>query len=156
MNKVTKHEEEWQARATEAAIAAARKIANNCTNLPPTTPIGKLTDAQWGWIITAAIFGWIQTRCEQAIAEGLDQETAVRMTGLTPSPCDVAVVDSILEELGEKAGIDWSQSLAAWSRDTMTNFLLLAWKLIQQAEGARDSGKIIRPSKMDFNDPLPF
>jgi hypothetical protein len=159
MNKITKHEDEWQTMATEAAIGAARKIANNCTNLPPTTPVGKLTDAQWGWIITAAIFGWIEKRCEQAIAEGLDQEAAVRMTELSPSPSDVAVVTSILLPLGEqteKAGIDWSLPLAAWTENMMTNFLMRAWKLIRQAEAARDSGKIIHPSKADFSDPIPF
>ena len=48
------------------------------------TPVGRLTDLQWGWIVTAVIFGWIETRIEQAIAEGIDQEAAVRMTGLTP------------------------------------------------------------------------
>jgi hypothetical protein len=155
MNKLAKHEDEWQQKSTEVAIAAARKIALHTTGLS-VIPTGKLTDAQWGWIVTAAIFAWIKTRCEQAIAEGFDQESAVRMTGLTPSPCDVATVTSILPMLGEKAGIDWSQPLAVWSKDTMTNFLMLAWKLIAQAEVARDSGKIIRPTKAEFNDPVPF
>jgi hypothetical protein len=156
MNKFTKHEDDWQAKATEAAIAAARKIALNCTGLPPITPVGRLTDSQWGWIVTAAIFGWVETRCEQAIAEGLDQEIAVRMTGLSPSPSDVAVVTSILPMLADKAGIDWSQPLAAWSQNTMANFLLLSWQLILQAETARDSGKIVRPAQAEFSDPIPF
>jgi hypothetical protein len=156
MNKTTEHEDYWQAKATEAAIAAARKIALNSSGLPPMTPVGRLTDSQWGWIVTAAIFGWIKTRCEQAIAEGLDQEVAVRMTVLSPSPCDVAVVTSILPMLADKARIDWSQPLAAWSENTMTNFLKLAWQLILQAETARDSGKIVRPAKAEFSDPIPF
>ena len=46
------------------------------------TPVGRLTDLQWGWLVTAAIFGWIQTRCQQAIEEGLDQEQAVRLDAL--------------------------------------------------------------------------
>ena len=50
------------------------------------TPVGRLTDQQWGWIFAGALFGWITTRCQQAIAEGLDQEEAVRLTGHTPSP----------------------------------------------------------------------
>ena len=74
------------------------------------TPVGRLSDPQWGWIVTAAIFGWIQTRCEQAIAEGLDQEAAVRITGLSPSPCDVAVVRSILPALAEQG---WHRLVAA-------------------------------------------
>ena len=111
------------------------------------TPIGRLTDTQWGWLITAAIFGWTRTRCEQAIAENIDQEAAMRLTGLCPSPCDVAAVSSILPLLADQAAIDWSQPLAAWSKDAMTNFLLLAWQLINKAELARDQGKIIGKSK---------
>jgi hypothetical protein len=160
MGELTKKEGAWQAKATEAAIAAARKIALNSTGLPPMTPVGRLTDLQWGWIVTGAIFGWIQTRVEQAIEEGLDQEYAVRQTGLTPSPCDVAVVRSILTELADKAAIDWSLPLEAWGQDTMVNFLLLTWRLIGAAEIARDQGdgKILRNSDAlhELNNPIPF
>jgi hypothetical protein len=159
MGKLTEKEDAWQAKATEAAIAGARKIALNCTGLPPMTPVGRLSDHQWGWIVTAAIFGWIQTRCEQAVAEGLDQEEAVRLTGLNPSPCDVAIVRSILPELADKAAIDWSQPLEAWSKDTMVNFLLIAWRLIGAAEIARDhgAGRILQKSELaELNNPIPF
>ena len=78
------------------------------------------------------IFGWIETRVQQAIAEGLDQEQTVRLTGLSPSPCDVAVVRSILPALADQAGIDWSLPLTAWSKDTMVGFLLLAWQSDRQ------------------------
>jgi hypothetical protein len=160
MDELTKKENEWQAKATDAAIAGARKIALNSSGLPPMTPVGRLTDSQWGWIVTAAIFGWIQTRVEQAIEEGLEQEQAVRQTGLTPSPCDVAVVRSILPTLADQAAIDWSQPLQAWSKDTMANFLLLAWQLIGAAEIARDQGpgKILRKSDalQELNNPIPF
>jgi hypothetical protein len=156
MGELTKKENEWQDKATTAAIAGARKIANNSTGLPASTPIGRLTDLQWGWIVTAVIFGWIQARCEQAIEEGLDQEQAVLLTGLSPSPNDVAVVHSILPALAD-AGVDWTQPLQDWSQNTMTNFLLLVWQLINKAEAARDqsSGKIIRPPK-ELNDAIPF
>src|SRR5262249_4815073 len=143
-----------------AAIAASRKIALNSTGLPPMTPVSKLSDHQWGWLITGGIFAWVQTRVEQAIEEGLDQEQAVRQTGLTPSPCDVAAVRSILPALGENAGIDWSQPVAAWSKDVMVSFLLLAWRLIKTAEIARDQGpgKIFRRSELleEINNPTPF
>src|SRR5262249_4535294 len=140
VNETTKKENEKLDKSTTAAIAGARKIALNSTGLPPMTPVGRLTDLQWGWIVTGAIFGWIQTRVEQAIEEGLDQEQAVRMTGLSPSPCDVAVVRAILPMLADQAAIDWSLPLQAWSKDTMTNSLLAAWQLINKAELARDQG----------------
>jgi hypothetical protein len=156
MGEITKKENKWLDKATAAAIAGARKIANNSTDLPPMTPIGRLSDAQWGWIVTAAIFGWIQTRCEQAIEEGLDQEQAVRLTGLNPSPSDVAAVTSILPRLADKTAIDWKLPLEAWSKDDMTNFLLMAMRLIITAETARDGGEILRKSEPEFDDKIPF
>ena len=159
MNEITKKEDAWQQKATDAAIVAVRKIALNSTGLPPTTPVGRLTDLQWGWLVTATIFGWIQTRCEQAIEEGLDQEQAVRLTGLSPAPGDVAVVTSILPTLAGQPGIDWTLPLEAWSDDLMVNFLLLAWRLIDSAEIARDqgAGKILKQSALaEPNNPIPF
>jgi hypothetical protein len=157
MSKLAQKEDEWQAKAAAAAVAGARKIvALNGASVPMMTPVGRLNDSQWGWIITAAIFGWIQTRCEQAIEEGLDQEEACRLTGLNPSPCDVAAVNSILPTLADKTAIDWSRPLQSWSPDEMTNFLLMAMRLIDAAETARDSGKILRQAKPEFDDPIPF
>jgi hypothetical protein len=159
VGEVTKKENDWLDKATDAAIAAARKIALNSSGLPPMTPVGRLSDLQWGWLVTAAIFGWIQTRCEQAIEEGLDQEQAVHLTGLSPSPCDVAVVRSILPTLADKAGIDWTLPLEAWSKDMMVNFLLLTSRLIGAAEIARDQsgGKILQKSALaESNNPIPF
>jgi N6-adenosine-specific RNA methylase IME4 len=137
MGEVTRHEGEWQAKATAAAIEGARKVAlsfKGAQGIPATTQVGRLTETQWGWIVTGAIFGWVRTRCEQAIAEGFDQENAGRMTGLSPPPCDVAVVTSILPALADQAGIDWSLPLAAWTQDTMINFLMLVWDLTTKAE----------------------
>jgi hypothetical protein len=153
-------EDDWQAKATATAVAAARKIANNCAGLPAMTPVGRLSDVQWSWIITAAIFGWIQTRVEQAIAEGLGQEQTVRDGGFSPSPADVAVVRSILPELAKQAEVDWLLPLASWPKDTMVNFLLLARDLMNRAEVARDHGsgtKILRkPVDWKEGDPVPF
>jgi hypothetical protein len=161
---ITKHENEWQDKATAAAIAGAKKIAASIKGsggISGTKQVGALNDTEWGWLVTGAIFGWVRTRVEQAIAEGVDQEAAVGMSELTPSPCDVACVTSILRELSEKAGVDWLLPLQAWSKDVMTNFLLLAWELIKRAEVARDQGKILWPSvdwdkTGDTIDNLPF
>ncbi len=123
MTASTKENNDWDDRATAAAITSARKVVNNSTPFM-NTPVGRLSDAQWGWIVTGAIFGWVQTRVEQAIAEGLDQEQAVRLTGLSPSPCDVACASN--------------RKLA-----------IVSWQLITKAEIARDQGpgKILRKSK---------
>jgi hypothetical protein len=150
MGEISKWEDEWQRRATNGAIAAARKIALGNGPLM-NTPVGRLTDHEWGAIVTATISGWIEARVQQAIAEGLDQERMVRLTGVAPDPRDVAVVRSILPALADKANVDWSLPPQAWSKDTMTSFLLLAWELIKKAEVARDpgSGQILH--RAEFN-----
>jgi hypothetical protein len=91
------------------------------------TPVGRLNARQWGMIITSVIFAWTETKVEQAIAEGLSSEQTIRLTGLDPDPCDVAVIRSILPAVADSSAIDWSQPLASWSPDQMTNFLLSAW-----------------------------
>lgn len=139
MGAISEREDKWLAKATEAAVAGARKVALADT---PTmnTPVGRLNARQWGMIITSVIFAWTETKVEQAIAEGISSEQTIRLTGLDPDPCDVAVIRSILPALAEGSAIDWSQPLASWSPDMMTNFLLSAWRLIRAAETARDHG----------------
>jgi hypothetical protein len=159
MGEISKREDEWLRRATDAAIAGARKVALGNGPLM-NTPVGRLTDTQWGWITTGAIFAWIEMRVQQAVSEGLDQEQAVRLTGLSPDPCDVAVVSSILPTLADTAEIDWAEPLSAWSKNAMTNFLLLACDLIDKAEAARDHGpgQILKKAEFDekTGDPIPF
>jgi hypothetical protein len=159
MGALTKLENEWLDKATAAAIAGARKIVSSSGPLM-NTPIGRLSDQEWGTIIAAVIFGWIEVRVRQAIAEGRDQEETVRWTSLSPDPCDVAVVRSILPTLADQAGIDWNLPLAAWSKDQMTDFLMVAWRLIGETETVRDHGPGRILKKSEFNervgDPIPF
>jgi hypothetical protein len=93
-----------------------------------------------GWIVAAVIFAWCRVKTEQAIEEGLDAERTVLEAGASPSTCDVAVVHSILAELADGAGIDWTLPLAGWSKDQMVSFLLIAWQLMKKAEAAREKG----------------
>jgi hypothetical protein len=139
-------------QATAAMIAAARKIA--LSNGPlMNTPVGRLTDLQWSMICTAVLFAWIRVRNEQAIGAGTDAEKLICSTGLAPSPVDVAIVTSIMPKLAETAGIDWSLPLLAWSKDQMTGFLLLAWKLIDQAEivAAHNKNGVLRKADGNFD-----
>jgi hypothetical protein len=154
VGELSKREDVWQRKATETAIAAAREIVAGLGSLA-NTPVGKLSDLQWGWIISAALFGWVTTRCEQAIAEGLDQEDAVRLIGGAQSPDQVAIIRTILEPLADQAGIDWSLPMSAWSKDTMVGFLVLAWQLIGKAELARDQGpnRILQKSRSNKSEP---
>jgi hypothetical protein len=129
-------EDAWHRRATAAAIEAARKVVGDA--IPAGTPIGRLSDTEWGWLSAAVLFGWISTRAEQAVAEKIDSELVVRMTNLDPEPWSAGTVASVLPELAETPGIDWTLPLAQWPRETMVGFLLAATRLIRKAEIARD------------------
>ena len=161
MGGLTRQEDDWLQRATTAAIAAARSIVlGDDAAINVNAPVGRLSDIEWGWIVTAAIFAWIQTRAEQAVAEGLDTERAVRVTGFARGePWDAGAIAAILPELGDDQSIAWSQPLAAWSRDTMIIFLQKTLALVRKAEIARDlsDSTITRKAGADrLNDTVPF
>jgi hypothetical protein len=106
----------WQERATAAAIAAAR----NAIGEKATALVGRLSDREWGWVVAAVIFAWIKTRAEQATAEGLDTELALRVMGQTPEPWDAGAIVTILPELADASNVDWSLPLATWSQESST------------------------------------
>ena len=132
-------EDQWQRDATAAAIAGARGVVQMDGPIPPGTPIGRLSDTEWGWILAAMLFAWIGKRAEQATTEQIDTEQAIRMTGLDPEPWDVGAAMTILPDLAKACtGIDWSKPLTAWSREEMAEFLITAMRLIRKAMIARD------------------
>jgi hypothetical protein len=132
-------EDEWQRRATAAAIAGARGVIQPDGPILPGTPVGWLSDVEWGCIVAAVLFGWIKTRAEQAAAEQLDTERTIRITALDPEPWDAGAVEAILSDLASACEhAAWSKPLADWSRETMVEFLLTAMALIRKAVIARD------------------
>jgi len=146
-------EDQWQRAATAAAIAAARGVVQMDGPVPPGTPIGRLSDTEWGWVFAAMLFAWIGKRAEQATTENLDTERTIRMTALDPQPWDSGAVAAILPELADACAdtVDWSKPLAEWPRETIIEFLLKAMPLIRKAQIARDlSDKgITRQSRAD-------
>jgi hypothetical protein len=155
MGRLSEREDAWQAEATANAVAGARAIAQGQSKLA-NTPAGRLSDQQWGWIISAAIFAWIRTRYQQAVAEGLAKEEHV--TRMNPSPCDSAIVVSILPALADQFPIDWSKPLADWSREEMADFAGLAGRLIDGAKAAleRVPDAILNKPAGDLSDDIPF
>jgi hypothetical protein len=132
-------EDKWQQDATAAAIAAARRVIQVDGPIPPGTPVGRLSDTEWGWIISGVLFAWISKRAEQAAAEQFDTEQLIRMTALDPQPWDAGAVAAILPDLADAcAGLDWSKPLIAWPKDDIIEFLLKAMPLIRKAMIARD------------------
>jgi hypothetical protein len=141
MGELTSCEDAWGQRATAAAIAAARRIVlGEDAAINKNAPVGRLSETEWGWIVSAVIFAWIATRAQQATEEGLNVEQVIRVSMLDPNPWDAGMVTTILPKLAEKSGIDWQQPLSAWSKETMTAFLLTALDLIKAAQISRDFG----------------
>jgi hypothetical protein len=132
-------EDQWQRDATAAAIAGARGVVQMDGPIPPGTPIGRLSDTEWGWILAAVLFAWIGKRAEQATAEQIDTEQLIRMTALDPEPWDAGAVMAILPDLADAcSGVDWSKPLTAWPKDDVVELLLKAMPLIRKAMIARD------------------
>src|SRR5262249_11736095 len=94
-------EDQWQREAATAAIAGARGVVQTDGPIAPGTPIGRLSDTEWGWIISGVLFGWIGKRAEQAAVEQLDAEQTIRLTALDPEPWDAGAVAAILPELAD-------------------------------------------------------
>jgi hypothetical protein len=132
-------EDQWQRDATAAAIAAMRGVVQMDGPIPPNVPVGRLSETELGWMLSAGLFAWISKRAEQAIAEQIDTEQCIRMTGLDPEGWDAGAVAAILPELADAcSGLDWSKPLTAWPKDDIVEFLLKAMPLIRKAMIARD------------------
>ena len=104
--------------------------------------ISSLNELEWGWIACAAVFAWIRTRSEQAVAEGVGYDQAIRaMPGRVPQPWDAGAVTAILPALGELQGIDWDKPIGDWSKDQMVSFIWQSHCLVEQALSyVRDEG----------------
>jgi hypothetical protein len=146
-------EDQWQRDATAAAIAAARGVVQTDGPIPPGTPVGRLSETEWGWVLAAILFAWIGKRAQQAAAEQLESEQLIRLTALDPQPWDAGAVAAILPELADACAeaVDWSKPLAQWPRDTIIEFLLKAMPLIRKAMIARDVSEkgVTRKSSAD-------
>jgi hypothetical protein len=129
----------WVREATRVAIEQARAVINGGA-VPPLTPIARLSDIEWGWIVAAIIFGWINTRAQQATGNGAGPHKYIRETGIDPDPWDIGAIEAILPELASSS-TDWSKSLAEFSREEMIAFLGDAYNLIGKAMLARDKGE---------------
>jgi hypothetical protein len=129
----------WTKKAAEAAVAEARKAIRDDGAIPPSTPVGRLTDRELGWLVSGSLLGWIETRSRQAVEESWDHEKTIRTTGLVPEPWDIGSVMAILPKLVEACpDLDWSKPIGEWPRETMAEFLLTALRLIRRAMVARD------------------
>jgi hypothetical protein len=132
-------EDIWQRDATAAAIAGARGVVSFDGPIPLGTPVGRLSDSEWGWIFAAMLFAWISVRARQATSEQIDTEQVVRLTALDPQPWDAGAVETILPDLFKACpDINWSLPLGKLPRESVVELLLRAMPLIRKAQIARD------------------
>ena len=140
-------EADWEAKATRSAIDAARDVIG-AHGINSRAMISSLNEIEWGWIVAAAIFAWIKTRSQQAVAEGRGYEETIRaMPNRNPEPWEAGAVASILPSLGDLQGVDWAKPIGDWSKDQITSFAWQIYKLTDSALAARDEGavdKIVR------------
>lgn len=134
-------EDDWLERATASAIAAARQVTSSDIN--QRASVGSLSDIEWGWIVTAVIFGWIKVRAEQAVAEGISPELTIRsLPTRDPEPWEAGALHSILPQLGGLEGVAWEKPVGEWSKDQITSFAWQIYKLSDQALARRDEGAL--------------
>jgi hypothetical protein len=146
----------WQRQATAAAIESARKMIGN-GGVHPETSVGGLSDEQLGWLLCAGTCSWIATRAAQAVDEGNAAiEMNIRDTGTAPPPWDAGAVETILSDLANVEGIDWSATMFAWPKDTMLLFLCEAYRLMSKAIAARDRGGDLTAPQVPMNDAVPW
>lgn len=140
-------EDEWQKKATSSAIAACRDVVGN-GGINGRALVGSLSDLEWGWIAAAAIFAWIKTKSEQAVAEGVGYDIPIRtMTYRGSEPWEAGAIASILPALGSMKDVDWSKPVGEWTKDQIVSFAWQIYKLTDGALAARDEGatdKIVR------------
>ena len=150
---ISASEDRWQKHATDVAIETARElIYTEPGGIPPGTPVGRLSNFEWGKLAASILFGWISTRAQQATLESLDTERTIRKTALDPQPWDVGMVLAILPELAKECpDVDWSKPLGAWGKEELASFLLTAMRLIERARIARDTSDmgVTRQSSAD-------
>lgn len=133
-------EADWDAKATSAAIAAARDVIG-ANGINGRAMISSLSELEWGWIAAASIFAWIKTKSQQATAEGVGYDVAIRtMTHRDPAPWEAGAVSTILPSLGDLQGVDWSKPIGEWSKDAIVSFAWQIHRLCDSALASRDEG----------------
>src|SRR5215813_3965086 len=112
MGTVTHLEDEWQRRAMAASIEAARGLIGPSHAIPAGVPIGTLSTVEFGWLVSAIIFGWISTRAHQAAEEGAERIAQAMRDGPEVNginPWDAGAIISILPILADEAPVSWDK-----------------------------------------------
>lgn len=136
-------EADWDRKATQSAIAAAKNVCTEKSGINSRSAIGSLNDIEWGWIAAASVFGWIKTKAQQAVEEGCGYDAAIRaMAHRDPAPWESGAVETILPKLGDLENVDWAKPVGEWSKDQIISFSWQIYRLTNAALAARDDGAV--------------
>jgi hypothetical protein len=136
--KLRDHEAEWMTKATHSAIEGVREAM---ASINGRAMLSSLSELELGWMAMGAVFNWIKTKSEQAVAEGVGYDEVIRAIDRFPPPWEVGAITSILPALGEIEDVPWNKPVAEWSRDQIIMFAWHVHKLVQMAMVARDVGE---------------
>ena len=137
--KTSDIEADWDVKATQSAIDAARQVVSG-DGINARATIGSLSEIEWGWLVAAAIFAWIKTKSQQAVAEGCGYDEPIRsMPSRDPDPWEAGAVETILPALGDLA-LPWEKPIAEWPKPVITDFSWRIHKLVEDALAKRDTG----------------
>ena len=101
----------WTKQAFDAGIAAAKDLIGTDGPIRPGVPVGRLTESEWGWIVSTVVSAWVRIRSEQAASEGWNYERAAHTTRLEPDPWVQGAVASILPKLVEACpDLNWGKA----------------------------------------------
>jgi hypothetical protein len=132
--------DKWMHQAFAETPAAAKDLITDQGPIRSGTPVGRLTDPEWGWISSSIVWAWISVRAEQAASEGWDLERAVYTSKLAPDPHNIGAIVSILPALFEACpDLDWSLPIGSWSKEAIAEFLYASFYLVERALAARDA-----------------
>lgn len=140
VQKLRNAEAEWMAKATQSAIDAMRDVISE-HGVNSRASVGSLSDLEMGWFACAAIFAWIKTKAEHAVAEGVGYDEKIMfMPDYFPEPWDAGAVASILPALADLKGIPWHKPIGEWSSKEVIRFTWNAYFLIERAIRHRSEG----------------
>ena len=142
MQAARKHsdiEADWDLKATQSAIDAAKAVISG-DGINARAAISSLSNVEWGWIAAAAIFAWIKTKSQQAVAEGTGYDQPIRtMKHRDPAPWEAGAVESILPALGNLE-LPWDKPVGEWPKPVITTLAWHIYRLAGSAIAARDEG----------------
>lgn len=120
---MSKKDDEATRNALAAASAAGRSMCAN-GDINPRAMIGSLSDTEWGYLSLAVVCGWIKSKSEYAIREGLDIDDQLLSAHREPEPAELGAIQAALAALADISGVDWSKPVGEWDKDTIARF---AW-----------------------------